>query len=34
MVILTTFVAPPLLHFAFGTEGEVAEANLASNSNQ
>lgn len=34
MVILTTFIAPPLLRFAFGTEEEVAEADLASNSNQ
>lgn len=37
MVILTTFIAPPLLRFAFGTEGqveEVEEVDLASSSNQ
>ncbi|MEN9870074.1 MAG: hypothetical protein RLZZ171_1062, partial [Cyanobacteriota bacterium] len=37
MVILTTFIAPPLLRFAFGTEGqmeEVEEIDLASSNNQ
>ena len=37
MVILTTFIAPPLLRFAFGTEGqmeEVEEVDLASSNNQ
>jgi Kef-type K+ transport system membrane component KefB len=34
MVILTTFIAPPLLRFAFGTEKEVEETDLASSSNQ
>jgi Kef-type K+ transport system membrane component KefB len=34
MVILTTFIAPPLLRFAFGTEEAVTETDLASSENQ
>jgi Kef-type K+ transport system membrane component KefB len=35
MVILTTFIAPPLLRFAFGTESEIKDqVDLSSSSNQ